>query len=71
MFEGIRIELGEISELEEGVVMVENVAHLQGRDGLIVTARSTWLITLRHGQQTSLTLYQSTADALEAAGLSG
>ena len=34
-------------------------------------ARSAWLITFRDGLQTSLTLYQAKADALEAARARG
>ena len=52
-------------------MLVENVAYMQGRDGIEVQARSAWLITFRDGQQTSLTLYQTKQEALEAAGLSG
>ena len=69
-FEGIAIELEDIVEVADGVVVAENLAYVRGRDGLEVTARSAWLITLRNGRQTSLTLYQSKAEALEAAGLS-
>ena len=43
---------------------------MQGRDGIEVQTRSAWLITFRAGQQTSLTLYQTKQEALEAAGLS-
>ena len=57
-------------EIEDGVLITENVAHLRGRDGIEVQARSAWLITIRNGKQTSLTLYQTKQDALEAAGLS-
>ena len=70
-FEEVRIELEDILEVDEGVVIAENLAHVRGRDGIETTARSAWLITLRSGQQTSLTLYQSKAEALEAARLSG
>src|SRR5688572_4562811 len=69
-FEEVRIELEDILEVDEGVVVAENLAHVRGRNGIETTARSAWLITLRNGQQTSLTLYQSKAEALEAAGLS-
>jgi ketosteroid isomerase-like protein len=43
---------------------------MRGRDGIQVEARSAWLITFRDGKQTSLTLYQTEQEALEAAGLS-
>jgi ketosteroid isomerase-like protein len=69
-FEEVRIELEDVFEAEEGVVIAENLAYLRGRDGIEVTARSAWLITLQDGCQTSLTLYQSKAEALKSAGLS-
>jgi len=67
-FEEVRIELEDVFEADEGVVIAENLAYFRGRDGIEVTARSAWVITLQNGCQTSLTLYQSKADALKAAG---
>jgi ketosteroid isomerase-like protein len=67
-FEEVRIELDDPEEIEDGVLVVENVSHLPGRDGIEVQARSAWLITIREGKHTSLTLYQTKQDALEAAG---
>jgi ketosteroid isomerase-like protein len=70
MFDEVRIELlGDPVEIEDGLLIAENVAHLRGRDGIEVQARSAWLITIRDGEQTSLTLYQTRQEALEAAGL--
>jgi len=69
-FEENRIELVDPVELKDGLVLAENVAYLRGRDGIEVEARSTWLVTFRDGQQTSLTLYQTKQEALEAVGLS-
>ena len=56
-------------EVEDGLLIAENVTYMRGRDGIEVQARSAWLITIRDGEQTSLTLYQTKQDALEAAGL--
>jgi ketosteroid isomerase-like protein len=56
-------------EVADGVIVAENITYMRGRDGIEVQARSTWLITIRDGEQTSLTLYQTKQDALEAAGL--
>ncbi len=56
-------------EVRDGLLVAENVAYLRGRDGIEVQARSAWLITIRNGEQTSLTLYQTKREALEAAGL--
>jgi ketosteroid isomerase-like protein len=67
-FEEIRIELvDDPVEVEDGLLVVENVTYLRGRDGIDVQARSAWLITFRDGEQTSLTLYQTKLEALEAA----
>jgi ketosteroid isomerase-like protein len=67
----VRIEIvdGPV-EVEDGLLIAENVAYLRGRNGIEVQARSAWLITIRDGEQTSLTLYQTKQEALEAAGLS-
>jgi ketosteroid isomerase-like protein len=70
-FENARIEfVDDPVEIEDGLVIVDNVTYLRGRDGIEVQARSSWLIRIRDGEQTSLTLYQTKQDALEAAGLS-
>jgi ketosteroid isomerase-like protein len=67
-FAKVRIELDDPIEVEEGRLVVENVTHLRGRDGIEVKARSAWVITTRDGEQTSLTLYQTLQEAREAAG---
>jgi ketosteroid isomerase-like protein len=68
-FEEVRLELVDMLEVEDDVLIVENVAYMRGRDGIEVQARSAWLVTIRDGEQTSLTLYQTKQEALEAAGL--
>ncbi|MGH2967252.1 MAG: nuclear transport factor 2 family protein [Solirubrobacterales bacterium] len=67
----VRIEIvyGPV-EVEDDLLIAENVTYMRGRDGIEVQARSAWLITIRNGVQTSLTLYQTRHEALEAAGLS-
>jgi len=67
----VRIEIvdGPV-EVEDGVLITENVAYMRGRDGIEVQARSAWLTTIRDGETTSLTMYQTKQEALEAAGLS-
>src|SRR6266536_6003901 len=70
-FGEIRVELlDDPVEVEHGLVVVENISNSRGRDGIEVRARSTFLITIRDGEQTSLTLYQTMQEALEAAMLS-
>jgi ketosteroid isomerase-like protein len=69
-FEEVQIELiDDPVEIRDGLV-AENVTYLRGRDGIEVQARSAWLIRFENGEQTSLTMYQTKQEALEAAGLS-
>jgi ketosteroid isomerase-like protein len=70
-FDEIQLELEDVSELEDGLLVAQNLAHMRSRTGVEVQARSAWLITIEGGQQTSLTLYQTKPEALEAVGLSG
>jgi ketosteroid isomerase-like protein len=49
-------------------VVVPNVAHARGRDGIEVVARSTIAITVRGRKVTGICLYQGTRPALEAVG---
>jgi ketosteroid isomerase-like protein len=66
----VRIEIVDgPAEVRDGLLLTENVAYMRGRDGIEVQAQSTWLITVRDGEQASLTLYQTKQEALQAAGL--
>jgi ketosteroid isomerase-like protein len=67
----------DVSELELGDfrqagphVLASNTAHMRGRDGIEVIARSTSVYTVENGQITRLRMFQERAEALEAAGLS-
>ena len=51
-------------------VVYSNTAHMRGRQGIEVIARSTLVFTVENGQITRLRLFQERAEALEAAGLS-
>ena len=51
-------------------VVVSNTSHFRGREGIEVSASSTWVFTVENGQITCLRLFQERAEALEAAGLS-
>jgi ketosteroid isomerase-like protein len=51
------------------LVVVPNVAHQRGRDGIEVTARSTLVFAVHNRQITHICLYQNEDDALKAAGL--
>jgi hypothetical protein len=49
--------------------VVPNTAHIRGRDGIEVVARSTYVFTVENGQITRQRMFQGRAEALEAAGL--
>jgi ketosteroid isomerase-like protein len=66
----VRLEIDDPIEVEDDLLVVENVTYLRGRDSIETQARSAWVTTFRDGQQTSLTMYQTKQEALEAAGLS-
>jgi len=68
-WEEVRLEIVDVVEVDDNKVIVENVGYSRGRDGIEVEARSAWLITFRDREQTSLTLFQTMRDALEAAEL--
>ena len=65
-----RVEIIELDEVQPGVVIVDNLTRFRGREGIEVQARATFLINIRGGVQKSLTLYQTKAEALAAAGRS-
>jgi ketosteroid isomerase-like protein len=69
-FETTVIVVDRYIEAGESVV-VPNVAHQRGRDGIEVSARGTFVFTLRNRKITRICLYQETAEALEAVGLEG
>ena len=57
--------------IESGdLVVVPNHGHVRGRDGIEAVARSCLVFEVRSGRVARLCLYQETAEALEAAGLS-
>jgi ketosteroid isomerase-like protein len=68
-FEEVELETHGFRQAGSNVV-VPNTAHLRGREGIEVTARSTFVYTVEKGQITRLRMFQAQADALEAAGLS-
>jgi ketosteroid isomerase-like protein len=68
-FEEIVIKPHRFIEAGDSIV-VPNVAHQRGRDGIEVSARSTLIFTIRSRRITRICLYQKTEQALEAVGLS-
>jgi ketosteroid isomerase-like protein len=67
-FEATVIVAGRYIEAGESVI-VPNVTHQRGRDGIEVSARGTFVFTLRNRKITAICLYQETAEALKAVGL--
>ncbi len=69
-FEDVQVEMHGLTEVGSAVV-VPNTAHMRGRQGIEVIARSAFVFTVENGQITRLRLFQERAEALEAAGLRG
>jgi ketosteroid isomerase-like protein len=69
-FEEIQIDTHDVQEAGSEVV-VQNTAHVRGRDGIEAAARSTFVFTVEKGQITRFRMFQEQAEALEAVGLSG
>ena len=67
-FEDVQVEYHGFTEVGSEVV-VPNTAHVRGRQGIEVTARSTFVFTVENGRITRLRMFQDQAEALEAAGL--
>jgi len=67
-FQYVQIETYDVAEAGSEVV-VPNTAHMRGRDGIEVSARSTLVFTVENGQITRLRMFQERDEALEAAGL--
>jgi ketosteroid isomerase-like protein len=67
-FEDVQVELHGFTEVGSEVV-VPNTAHIRGRQGIEVTAKSAFVWTVENGKITRLRLFQERAEALEAAGL--
>ena len=68
-FEDVQLEMHGFTEAGSEIV-IPNTAHMRGRQGIEVIARSTLVFTVENGQITRLRLFQERAEALEAAGLS-
>ena len=67
-FEDVHLEIHGLTEVGSEVV-VPNTAHVRGREGIEVIARSTFVFTLENERITRLRMFQKRAEALEAAGL--
>jgi len=67
-FEDVQVEAHGFTEVGSEIV-VPNTAHLRGRDGIEVAARSTFVYTVANRHVTRQRLFQKRAEALQAVGL--
>jgi ketosteroid isomerase-like protein len=68
-WDSLRWEPEELIELEDDRVLAVSRLHMRGRgSGVEVNARGASIWTIRDGKAAAITLYQSKAEALEAAG---
>ena len=67
-FEDVQLEMHGFTEVGSEVV-VPNTAHVRGRQGIEVVARSTFVFTVENGRITRFRMFQERAEALEAVGL--
>ena len=70
MFEEAQIETTHGFTDAGSEVVVSNTSHFRGRQGVEVSASSTWVFTVENGKITCIRLFQGRDEALEAAGLS-
>jgi ketosteroid isomerase-like protein len=68
-FESHRFEAEEFIEAGDDQVIVPTTAYARGRDGIEVTAGIAIVCAIRDGAIVRICMYQTRADALEAAGL--
>jgi len=67
-FEKVVIEVDRFIDVGE-LVVVPNVSHQRGRDGIEVSARGTFVFTICNRKIARICLYQETEQALIAVGL--
>jgi ketosteroid isomerase-like protein len=68
-FENVQLETHDFIQAGSEVV-APNTAHMRGREGIEVTARTALVFTVENGQITRLRLFDEHDEALEAVGLS-
>jgi ketosteroid isomerase-like protein len=67
-FEDVQLETHDFIQAGSEVV-VPNTAHMRGREGIEVIARTALVFTVENGQITCLRLFDERDEALEAVGL--
>ena len=68
-FEDVQLETHGFTDAGSEVVYSQTT-HIRGREGIEVSARSTFLFTLEGGLISRLRMFDERAEALEAVGLS-
>ena len=68
-FEDVQLETTHGFTEAGSEVVYSNTAHMRGREGIAVTAKSTFVWTVENGQITRFRMFQERAEALEAVGL--
>src|SRR6266516_1763538 len=66
-FDDVQVETYDVAEAGCEVVL-SNTAHMRGREGIKVTAKSTFVWTVENGQITRFRMFQERTEALEAVG---
>ena len=67
-FEDVQLETHDLIAAGSEIVFA-NTAHMRGREGIEVSARSAQVFTVENGRITRLRLFQERAEADEAVGL--
>jgi ketosteroid isomerase-like protein len=67
-WEDMQLEAHDFTQAASEVV-VWNTAHMRGREGIEVSARTALVFTVENGQITCLRLFDEKGEALEAVGL--
>jgi ketosteroid isomerase-like protein len=67
-WEDVQLEVHEFTEAGSEVI-AWNTAHMRGRQGIEVSARTALVFTVENGQITCLRLFDELDEALEAVGL--
>jgi ketosteroid isomerase-like protein len=68
VFDEITFDIERITAVGDSVI-VSNVSHQRGRDGIEVTARGTFVFTVRDARIIRICLYQELDEALKAMGI--
>ncbi|MGH8574819.1 MAG: nuclear transport factor 2 family protein [Gammaproteobacteria bacterium] len=66
----VRREIDEVIE-GEGCAVTRITVYFEGREGIEVKIRTSWVWTVQDGAVTQITVYNDLGDALAAAGLRG